>query len=41
MTMARPLGNAYARREPTIGDLLEGFLARAYAKNFAPRTIEW
>lgn len=39
--MARPLGNAYAYREPTVDDLREEFLARANAKNLAPRTIEW
>lgn len=39
--MARPLGNAYAYREPTLDDLREEFLARAHAKNLAPRTIEW
>lgn len=39
--MARPLGNPYASRESTIDDLREQFLARAHAKNLAPRTIEW
>lgn len=38
--MARPLGNAFGCREQTIDDLRDEFLARAHAKNLAPRTIE-
>lgn len=39
--MALPSGDAYGFREPTIDDLRETYIARAYAKNLAPRTIEW
>lgn len=39
--MARPSGDAYGFREPTIDDLREAFISRAHAKNLAPRTIEW
>lgn len=39
--MAHPSGNAFGSREPTIEDLREDYLARAHAKNLAPRTIEW
>ena len=39
--MARPSGDAYGFREPTIEDLREAFIGRAHARNLAPRTIEW
>lgn len=35
--MARPLGNAYSPREPTIDDQRDAFLARAHAKNLSGR----
>lgn len=39
--MARPSGDAWGLRQPTIDDLREAFIGRAHAKNLAPRTIEW
>lgn len=39
--MAQPIGDVHGFREPTIDDLREEYLARAHAKNLAPRTIEW
>ena len=39
--MARPIGNAFGFREPTIDDMREAYIERAYAKDLAERTIQW